>query len=72
MSARLYTPGVQLQVRGLVGGVLTDLLEVHYEGPNGIAGWVRVPLRTATPEAVDALIRAQLDKQLSIAALGEQ
>lgn len=72
MSARLYTPGVQIPTRALVGGVLTDVMEVHYEGPNGITGWVRVPTRTMTAEQVDTLIRAQLDKQLQIAALGAE
>lgn len=70
MADRAYTVEQQLQVRGLVAGQLTDMLEVHYAGPNGITGWVRVPLRTATEESVDATIRQQLDKQLAIAALG--
>lgn len=71
MADRLYTTGPQNQVRALVGGVLTDVYEIHYTGPNGITGWVRLPVATATPENVDTLIRRQLDDQLRFAALGE-
>lgn len=70
MEKRDYTPGAQLQVRQMLAGQLTDMLEVHYQGPAGITGWVRVPVATASAEQVDALIRAQLAEQLKIHALG--
>lgn len=71
MADRLYTIEFQNQVRALVGNQLTDMYEIHYAGPNGIKGWVRVPVATATEDQVDTLIRRQLDDQLRIAALGE-
>lgn len=70
---RLYTITAQRQVAGLdAGRNMVDFFEVHYDGPNGITGTVRVEKRTATPELVDELIRRQLDTQLQIAQLGEQ
>lgn len=70
---RLYTITSQRQVQGLdAGRNLVDFFEVHYDGPNGITGSVRVEKRTADPETVDELIRRQLDTQLQIAQLGEQ
>lgn len=70
MADVAYSIESQNQTRANVGGSLQDVYEVHYAGPNGITGWIRIPTRTATPEAVDELIRRQLDDQLRIAALG--
>jgi hypothetical protein len=70
MADRLYTVDFQNQVRALVGNQLTDMYEIHYSGPNGIKGWVRIPVATATREQVDTLIQRQLDDQLGIAGLG--
>lgn len=72
MVDRIYTIEMQRQRTSVVNGVLTDVYEVHYAGPNGITGYVLVPVRTATPDAVDELIRRQLAGQLEIAALGTQ
>lgn len=70
MADRLYTTGPQIQKRTLIGGTLTDVYEIHYQGPNAISGWVTLPVATATEDQVDTLIRRQLDEQLRIAALG--
>lgn len=70
---RLYTITSQRQVQGLdAGRNLVDFYEVHYDGPNGITGSIRVEKRTASPELVDELIRRALDTQLNIAQLGEE
>jgi hypothetical protein len=71
--ARLYTITSQRQVQGLdAGRNLVDFYEVHYDGPNGITGSIRVEKRTASPELVDELIRRALGTQLDIAQLGEE
>ncbi len=70
MPERHYTVGPQRQVRAYENGATVEMYEIHYEGPNGVTGWVRVPVRTATPEVVDALIRTALDTQLGIGRLG--
>jgi hypothetical protein len=72
MAERLYTVGTQTPKRAMVGGQITDVLDVYYTGPNGISGYITVPTATATPELVDTLIRRELDTRLQIAALGEQ
>ncbi len=70
MAQRVYTPTLQRQVRGFENGQSVELYEIHYDGPNGVSGWIRVPVRSATPELVDTLIRRQLDTQLAISQLG--
>lgn len=72
MAERDYTVTDQIPTRELRGGVLTDILEVHYTGPHDIKGWVRVPVATMSDEQVDAMVRQQLEKQLRIAMLGSR
>lgn len=67
---RDYSVTGQQQVRGLVNGQLTDMLEVYWSGPANITGSVRVPTASASAERVDQLIRAQLDERLRIHQLG--
>lgn len=70
---RIYTITSQRQVQGLdAGRNLVDFYEVHYDGPNGITGSVRVEKRTASPELVDTLIKQALGTQLGIGQLGEE
>lgn len=70
---RLYTITSQRQVQGLdAGRNLVDFYEVHYDGPNGITGSIRVEKRTANAELVDTLIRQALATQLDIGQLGEE
>lgn len=72
MVDRLYTILSQEQVRGLdMRSNMIDLYEIHYQGPNDIRGWVRVPVDGASPEAVDTAIRRRLANQLTIHELGE-
>lgn len=72
MADRLYTITEQIPTRELRGGRLTDVIEVHYQGPHNITGWVRVPVATATADQVDQLVKLQLDQQLAIAMLGDK
>jgi hypothetical protein len=70
--ARLYTITGQRQVQALdPGRQLVDMYEVSYDGPNNISGSVRIPVRGATAEAVDQLIRQQLQTQLGFTQLGD-
>ena len=70
--ARLYTITGQRQQDYLdAGRNLVPFYVISYEGPNGIAGEVKVQARNADAATVDQLIRQALDTQLSIAALGD-
>jgi hypothetical protein len=70
VNGRDYTVVGQRQTRATMGGQLVDVYDIDYEGPNGITGSVRVPVRTASEDQVDTLIRRQLDTQLGISQLG--
>lgn len=69
---RLYSITSQRQVQGLdASRQLVDFYEVGYDGPNQISGSVRIPVRGATPDAIDRLIRQQLETQLAVGQLGD-
>jgi len=53
-------------------GTFQDVVEVHFETPEGRYGMVRVPARAATPAHVDNMIQAHLDNLHGIHQLGVQ
>lgn len=72
MADRLYTILGQTQVRDFDERAnVVDMYEISYEGPNHIRGYLRIPVRDATPDSVDAAIRRRLANQLAIHELGE-
>lgn len=71
MADRDYTITSQRQDRGFnAANQVVDVVEVSWQGPNGITGSITVPKVEFSAERVDQLVRADLATHLAVANLG--
>lgn len=72
-SERIYTVTAPTARRDVdVHGNVTDVYDIYWQGPSGIADKVTVPVASYTPDVVDRLIKQQLQRHLDVLNLGLQ
>lgn len=66
-----YTVLSQQKRRTLINGqTWADVYEITFKGPSGVVSYIEVPTDQYSPEAVDAMIQAELGAVEGVHSLG--